>query len=661
MQYIDTATAASILGVAERTVRRYALDGVYGKVEYIDGPGGNSGKVMRIPVAGLPPEAQIEYYRQVFSRDAVVKIPLDQFPEKYRKLAAEKIQVLDLWSEFISGLEKQGITKTEATKSYVDTYNRAHPDRQISLATLYRWQAAYRENGVAGLIPGYGGRDYSDTIPDWAWEMFKDAYLDDAKRSIAVCYAIVELEAKSRGEMIPSMSAFKRKIKKDMDYQVMVYWREGKKAFDDKCTPYIIRDYNTLVSNQLWVSDHHQLDVACLGSKKRVVFPWVTGWMDMKSRRIVGYTISEGPNTDTILASFGRAVRRYGIPCELLMDNGRDYTAKDFAGRGHRVKVEIDEGRVTPLVKHLGIIPHFAIPENAKAKPIERFFLTSKEQFSKWYESYRGGNIQERPESLEDVVKNTDKLPTIFDIDRDFGEWIDNIYNENPHEGLGGRKPREVFDEFLNVKRTAPEDVLRLLMMRTSKPLKVQRNGIWLFERWYYSTELAPHQGKKVFARYDIKQIGLIYVFDLEDRFLCEARNKEALAWGATSEDIRNAMKEKKAVRQRARAYKEDVSKVLKEPDPLKRIIELRKKENPETKPDPKIIEIVRNPEFEKAARGIAEQKSQVAASGGYDAPSMILWGQRKKEVDDKQLEEDFEMVLQIGRKQYKERYWRDV
>lgn len=614
-EYIDTSTAAKLLDVDERTVQRNAKNGIYGDVKYIDGRG-HAGKVIQISITGLPIDAQIKYVMQ--QMDAPLHVtPLDDVPEKYRAIALKKLKALEAMTHYIWAAEKAGRNKKDAMQEFADKYNIAYPDEHVSIATLYRWMNDYREAGIAGLVPGYMSREWQSTIPDWAWDMFKSLYLDENKRSISACYTVIELEAQKRGEPIPSISAFKRRIKKEMDYQILTYYREGPKAFDDKCVPYIQRDYTALVPNQCWVSDHHQLDVACMGSRKRPIFPWITVWMDMRSRRIVGYRISEGPNTDIILDSFGRAIRRYGIPLEIYMDNGRDYTAYDFAGRGHRVTADIDEERIAPLVRHLGIVPHFALPENAKAKPVERFFETVKEQFSKWFLTYRGGNVQERPERLNDVMKKPENIPAIAEIDKLFGDWVDSVYNENPHtgDGMNGKSPREVFDKLLPVKRTAPDDVLRLFMMRTSKPLKVQRNGIWLFGRWYYSPELAPHQEHMVYVRYELQQVGTVYVFDTEDRFLCTAANREALAWGATADDIRQAMKEKKQTRQRAKAYKDAVAKEVMQPDPLRRVIEARQEAKEESAPATNVVELVRNPEMEKAA-GDMKRVTEAAESG---------------------------------------------
>ncbi len=81
--YIDTSTAAKLLEISERMVRINAAAGKYGEVKYIDGRGGDAGKVIQISVWNLPIEAQIKYVMQ--QMDAPLHVTtLDDVPEKYR-------------------------------------------------------------------------------------------------------------------------------------------------------------------------------------------------------------------------------------------------------------------------------------------------------------------------------------------------------------------------------------------------------------------------------------------------------------------------------------------------------------------------------------------------------------------------------------------------
>ena len=109
-----------------------------------------------------------------------------------------------------------------------------------------------------------------------------------------------------------------------------------------------------------------------------------------------------------------------------------------------------------------------------------------------------------------------------------------------------------------------------LLMMRTTRPLTVDRNGVKLWGRHFSAPELMHRQREKLYARYDPKLIGQIYLFDLQDRLVCVAKRLDLLAWGATHEDVRDRIKAKHQFRKFAKSYIE-TSELL-TGDPLENI-----------------------------------------------------------------------------------------
>jgi putative transposase len=109
----------------------------------------------------------------------------------------------------------------------------------------------------------------------------------------------------------------------------------------------------------------------------------VTAFNDGRSRRTVGCVVSVQPNSDTILAAFAQGASKYGLPEEVLIDNGKDYLCQTFAGGRRKLRVQVDEARVGSMLSRLKVKPHFATPYNAKSKPIERAFRTVKEHFSR--------------------------------------------------------------------------------------------------------------------------------------------------------------------------------------------------------------------------------------------------------------------------------------
>jgi len=343
---------------------------------------------------------------------------------------------------------------------------------------------------------------------------------------------------------------------------VLVRWRDGAKAFEDLCMPYISRDYTSFKSNQICVTDHHIFDQFVVGPGNKLMRPWGTYFEDMRSRLIVAsYVRCKEPNADVVLACFARGVNAYGIPSEIVLDNGKDYKSLDIFNTE-------EKNKANSLAKQLDIITHYALPYNAKAKPIERFFRTFEEQFGKLWQSYCGNNPNNRPRRLKNL--NRDQYPTFEEWKEIHDMYIDQHYNMAPHTGNGmdGRSLYEVYHENLVEKRVAPREVLRLFMMRTTKALNVQRNGVRLFGKNFWSPELVEHQGKQVCARYDPDSIGTLNIYSAsDDIFLCEAYNNELK--GSSSEDYRELNRRKKAVKKLVEEYKEDISDIAENADDL--------------------------------------------------------------------------------------------
>jgi putative transposase len=86
------------------------------------------------------------------------------------------------------------------------------------------------------------------------------------------------------------------------------------------------------------------------------------------------------------LRAFKRGCETYGPPDAVKIDNGKNYDSEMWTGttkkkRKALKKGYLDEKRIAGLYGKLGINVSFAIPYNAKAKPIERFFATLDDQF----------------------------------------------------------------------------------------------------------------------------------------------------------------------------------------------------------------------------------------------------------------------------------------
>jgi hypothetical protein len=597
--------AASYLGITGRVVRKNAESGKYGAVrrENSNGRGGRDGQIIKIPLSGLPASIQIAYLRDHGFTHTVYRDEDDSWdrePEWKRRIAGERLQIITAWERFLAA--NIG-SIAELTDEFVKSYYTAEPDNKLSSQTLYRWRKDYRSGGRMALIPGWGGDGKRErNIDPKAWEYFLKLFGTKQKRSISDCYFDLTYIAAENGWRIPSLRTMQRMVQEDMPETTLILLRDGEEAFRNKCEPYILRDPESVNGNQVWVGDHYWMDMFVNGRDGRPVRPWLTAWLDFRSFKLVGWVISFGPNTDTIMAAFaeGALDKSIGLPYDIYIDNGRDYSSHEFAGRGnrHKAKIVIDETVVQSLVAQLGITPHFAIPKNARAKTVERFFRIVSEKFCKRFATYCGSNNKERPEGLDDLLKShPEQIPTIDDLKAAFKEWNNQVYNQLPSDGFGrqGETPNETFNRTRGPLRIGSEAAMRLCFMRHTQTLKVQRNGLNFWGQWYFNADLtAERLGETVYLRYRDEEMSRVFVFSMKDEFICEAELIKRLpVFGASKEDIRAAHHEAKKVKRIAAQYAQISDEIEAEPDHLTRIL-AKKQPEPNPPQTPNVIEPVR-------------------------------------------------------------------
>lgn len=412
--------------------------------------------------------------------------------------------------------------KGRALQQFISEWNKNNFNNQTSYSSIIRMRKRYEEFGVCGLLARYGNNSGRTIIADKYFDYFKILYLVEGAPSLQSCWDLtlgyaMQQEPNLNKRMFPSPITFKRRLEREVPKQSIYMARYGESAWNRKFGGYIERDYSSVVCGKVWVSDHAQIDVACLTSDGNVVFPWVTAWRDYKSGKWLGWILQCGhPNSDLIFQSFYYAAETYGLPNDVIIDNGKDYRSKDFAGGRKKINVETNEAKTTSMLAELNVDVHFALPYNAQTKPIERDFLKIKELLSKHCVGYRGGNVVERPEKLAKEIKDGKIIP--FEKFKEiFDDFIINILNKRPSQGKNhnGLSPNELFNQEFKEKITTSRDALKLFCMRTSRTFTIGRNGIKDNELGitYWADWMISKTGLKVYLRRDIQNYKEAWAF----------------------------------------------------------------------------------------------------------------------------------------------------
>lgn len=407
---------------------------------------------------------------------------------------------------------------------FLQCWNAGNNYPKMSYRNLLRLRQKYLHSGFDGLLPKYGRNTGKTTVKDEYFEYFKNQYLNQNKPTAATSHLYtlgyaMQIDGIKKDDF-PSVNAFLRRLKKEVPEQMVVYAREGEAAWNRSHANYIERDYSHLTSNECWVSDHAQIDVMVIGKDGKPCCPWVTAWRDMKSNKWLGWLLhEESGNSDHIFQSFYYAAKDYGLPEDIILDNGKDFRCKDFAGGRQNDQLS--------MVQKLGINVHFALPYNAQTKPIERDFLKIKETLSRHCVGFRGGDVLERPEKLKDEIKQH-KLMSFDEFKNIFDKFIVNILNKKTSNSkkLRGMSPDQLFASEYTAKKTVTSKALAMFCMRTSKPVTIKRNGIKDSELQinYWAEWMVARKGDKVYLRRDVNNYAQAYVFDaLTDSLIGEA------------------------------------------------------------------------------------------------------------------------------------------
>ncbi len=263
----------------------------------------------------------------------------------------------------------------------------------VGLSTLSKWVRLYREQGEAGLQARPGRR--GSRRP---------------KVAAAVKTKVVELKRHHPDLGIQKISQFLRRVlflpvsretvRQTLHEQQLIKKHRPK----PQRNPPKPRFFERSTPNQMWQTD---IFTFRLGGKNA----YLIGFLDDYSRYVVGLDVFRSQTAEHVLEVYRRAVAEYGVPKEMLSDQGRQYSS----WRGTtRFEAELRKDRV----HHIKSRPHHPMTLGK----IERFWKTIWEEF------------------LERAQ---------FDSFESAGErirlWVKNYNHRRPHQSLEGLCPADRF------------------------------------------------------------------------------------------------------------------------------------------------------------------------------------------------------------------------
>ena len=275
---------------------------------------------------------------------------------------------------------------------------------------------------------------------------------------------------------------------------------------------YVERTMDTIGVGDVYQGDGHTIDTYIAHpSTGKAWRPEITVWIDVKSRYIAGWYLSEAESALSTLFSLSHAMLSHDhVPAYLHIDNGS----------GFKNRMLNDES--VGFYQRFDMATMFSIPGNPKGKSqIERFFLTYKNLFEKFNDGYCGDdNAPETNRRLMiEVRQGKRQLMSLSEYTQGMNHFIDR-YNHRKHRGIGGATPASLWANLQHVPVVSDAAAL----IRPQAMAKVIRGAVTLDKRKYRSPELFIHNGIKAVIEYDLHDDSEVTIRDEKQRFICTAQ-----------------------------------------------------------------------------------------------------------------------------------------
>jgi len=173
----------------------------------------------------------------------------------------------------------------------------------------------------------------------------------------------------------------------------------SKKNLENSVHPYLLRDLLISKPNQVW-----QVDITYLRTEKG--FMYLVAIIDMHSRMIVGYRLSNSLCTESCKSALDDALHKYGIPKIVNTDQGSQFTSDAWIKKLTHHKIQISmtgKGRCY---------------DNAYIERLWRAFKYEGSYLYKWN--------------------------TIEELKLNIGKWVHWYNYKRPHQSLNYKVPAEI-------------------------------------------------------------------------------------------------------------------------------------------------------------------------------------------------------------------------
>ena len=386
--------------------------------------------------------------------------------------------------------------------------------RGLSRGTIARWLAARESGGLSALAP-HKTREKA-APPAWM-KGFLKYYRTPQKLSVAHAWNAWRRDSPSA--QLPALHQVRHALAKlpEIDRQ---RGRMGNRELKS-LRAYTSRDVADLMPASVYQADGKTFVSEVAHPLHGQPFrPELTTMIDVKTRKVVGWSASLDENALGVVDALRMAVCENAIPAILYTDNGPGY------------RNGMMEHPLTGFLARLGITPSHARAWNSQAKGIVERFNRHWTNLSRELPTYIGRDMDRQARMLAHrTTRRQLKTAGVSKLLPSWPQFLDacrlmvDDYNNSPHRGLdktvdpqtGKRRhmtPNEAWARGIEAgfaPLTVAEDEA-VELFRPWVVRKVSRCLVSWQDNRYFAEALEPYHGRDVIVGYDIHDAGNVTV-----------------------------------------------------------------------------------------------------------------------------------------------------
>ncbi len=487
----------------------------------------------------------------------------------------------------------------------------------MSVSSLFRWFRLYDEFGLAGLANHHHNPRKDSTSLTQEHQDFCVALIYKKPHS---SYTLINMALEARFENPPGAHSVRRFVNKwkKQNAALLLFvtnpdaWRNEKMVAFGDASEQVER------LNQVWEFDSTPADVMLVDGRHCLI-----GCIDVFSRRLKLF-VSKTSRATAVAALTRAAIIDWGVPEIAKTDNGADYVSK----------------HIVWVFSALGVDQKLCPPFTPQAKPhIERAFGTFARAFQEAMPGYIGHSVADRKaiENRRSFAERLGDRDGVVEINMTAAElqsycdrWVNAIYYQTPHSGLNGKTPAAVAlawnEQVRRIVNVRALDILLSEAPDNDGKREVGKKGVRV-GNIHYISEALPPVGTTVRVRIDAHDLGIIYIFDEDEKFVCVAQDPvrtgiDRAEIAAKAKNLQKKYIAEGAKELKAKARQQAVDDIHEE---ILRAAEARiAKIVPLPRPS---VEHVTGALVE-AGKAVAARDEQQAADDGYDAELGVVRGQ---------------------------------